>query len=81
MNCMRIKKNNIDREHICCAMSGMQSHAKKEWLRQRFSEGLSFTEAKREASALSSIFRLKAHGYPLKQTVTSISTACGLRVL
>ena len=64
MNCMRIKKNNIDREHICCAMSGMQSHAKKEWLRQRFSEGLSFTEAKREASALSSIFRLRTHRCP-----------------
>lgn len=26
----------IAKEHICCAMSGKQSVAKKEWLRQRF---------------------------------------------
>ena len=29
-------------EHICCAMSGKQSLAKKEWLKQRFDEGLVF---------------------------------------
>ena len=42
MNYLRITKENIDREHICCAMSGKQSLAKKEWLRQRFDEGLVF---------------------------------------
>jgi len=42
MNYIRITKDNIDREHICCAMSGKQSIAKKEWLRQRFEEGLVF---------------------------------------
>ena len=36
MNYIRITKENIDKEHICCAMSGKQSVAKKEWLRQRF---------------------------------------------
>ena len=35
-------KRNIDKEHICCAMSGKQSLAKKEWLKQRFEEGLVF---------------------------------------
>ena len=34
MNYIHITKENIDREHICCAMSGKQSLAKKEWLRQ-----------------------------------------------
>ena len=29
MNYIRITKENIDREHICCAMSGKQSIAKK----------------------------------------------------
>lgn len=38
MNYIRITKENIDREHICCAMSGKQSLAKKEWLKQRFDE-------------------------------------------
>ena len=42
MNYIRITKENIDKEHICCAMSGKQSLAKKEWMRQRFDEGLVF---------------------------------------
>ena len=42
MNYIRITKENIDKEHICCAMSGKQSVAKKEWLKQRFEDGLVF---------------------------------------
>ena len=42
MNYIRITKENIDKEHICCAMSGKQSVEKKEWLRQRFDDGLVF---------------------------------------
>ena len=42
MNYIRITKDNIDKEHICCAMSKKQSDAKKEWLKQRFDEGLVF---------------------------------------
>ena len=42
MNYIQITKDNIDREHICCAMSGKQSLAKKEWMKQRFDEGLVF---------------------------------------
>jgi len=42
MDFIRITKENIDKEHICCAMSGKQSLAKKEWLKQRFEEGLVF---------------------------------------
>ena len=42
MKYIHITKENIDREHICCAMSGKQALAKKEWLKQRFDEGLVF---------------------------------------
>lgn len=42
MNYIRITKDNIDKEHICCAMSGKQSVVKKEWMKQRFDEGLVF---------------------------------------
>ena len=42
MKYVRITKENIDNEHICCAMSGKQSLAKKEWLKRRFDEGLVF---------------------------------------
>ena len=42
MKYIRVTKENIDQEHICCAMSGKQSLVKKEWLKQRFDEGLVF---------------------------------------
>ena len=42
MSYIHITEENIDKEHICCAMSGKQSLAKKEWLKQRFEEGLVF---------------------------------------
>ena len=42
MHYIRITKDNIDKEHICCAMSNKQCVAKKEWLKQRFEEGLVF---------------------------------------
>lgn len=42
MGYIRITAENIDEEHICCAMSGKQSIAKKEWLKARFAEGLVF---------------------------------------
>lgn len=42
MNYIRITKDNIDKEHICCAMSNKQSNVKKEWLKQRLEEGLVF---------------------------------------
>lgn len=42
MNYLYITKENIDKEHICCAMSGKQSLTKKEWMKARFDEGLVF---------------------------------------
>ena len=43
MHYIRITKENIDKEHICCAMSGKKQYReKKEWLKQRFEEGLVF---------------------------------------
>ena len=42
MNYIIINKDNIDTEHICCAMSNKKSLKKKEWLKERFDEGLVF---------------------------------------
>ena len=42
MKYIKITKDNIDKEHICCAMSGKQSLVKKEWMKKRFDEGLVF---------------------------------------
>lgn len=77
MDYIRVTRENIDKEHICCAMSGKQSLVKKEWLKQRFEEGLVFTAAQSAASALSSTSRQKTHGCPLMRQAGFISTACG----
>lgn len=48
MNYIRLTEENLDREHICCAISGEkdpQVIAKKEWLRGRINEGLVFLKA------------------------------------
>ena len=42
MGYIRITAENIETEHICCAMSNNQSVRKKEWLKARFREGLVF---------------------------------------
>lgn len=42
MDYIRITRENIDKEHICCAMSNNQSLIKKEWLKARFNDGLVF---------------------------------------
>lgn len=42
MGYLRITGENVDSEHICCAMSNNQSVRKKEWLKARFDEGLVF---------------------------------------
>jgi hypothetical protein len=77
MDYIRVTKENIDKEHICCAMSGKQSLAKKEWLKQRFEDGLVFTAVQSAASALSSTSRQKTHGCPLMRQAGFISTVCG----
>ena len=78
MDYIRVTRENIDKEHICCAMSGKQSLAKKEWLKQRFERrGLFFTAVQSAANALSSTSRQKTHGCPLMRQAGFISTACG----
>ena len=42
MQYIRITSENIDSEHICCAMSGKQSVAKKAWLKERVRGGAGF---------------------------------------
>ena len=52
MEYIRITKENIDKEHICCAMSDKQSLAKKEWLKQRFDRGPCFLPQRRARQVL-----------------------------
>ena len=42
MEFVKVTKENIGAEHICCALSGAEMEAKKEWMKERFDEGLVF---------------------------------------
>lgn len=48
MEYIRVTKENLEREHICCAISGnndVQVASKKAWLAERFDEGLVFLKS------------------------------------
>ncbi len=48
MEYIRVTKDNIEEEHICCAISNnrdVQVASKKAWLRERFEEGLVFLKS------------------------------------
>lgn len=48
MEYIRVTKENLEKEHICCAISNnkdVQVLSKKEWLRERFDEGLVFLKS------------------------------------
>ena len=48
MEYIRVTGENIDREHICCAISNnkdIQVSSKKDWLRERFEDGLVFLKS------------------------------------
>ncbi len=48
MEYIRVTKENIDSEHICCAIAGnkdLQVVSKKAWMKERLEEGLVFLKA------------------------------------
>ena len=48
MDYIRVTKENIDKEHICCAIANnndIQVSSKKAWLYDRFDEGLVFLKS------------------------------------
>ena len=49
MEYIRVTNENIEKEHICCAISNnndIQVSSKKDWLNERFDEGLVFLKSK-----------------------------------
>ncbi len=49
MEYIRVTKENLDQEHICCAISNnndVQVSSKKAWLAERFDEGLVFLKSR-----------------------------------
>lgn len=55
MELVRVTKENLEKEHICCAISNnrdIQVMSKKAWLFDRFDEGLVFLKGKRSRQVL-----------------------------
>ena len=52
MEYIRVTKENLEKEHICCAISNnkdIQVSSKKAWLADRFDEGLVFLKRDRKS--------------------------------
>ncbi len=45
MELIKITEENLELEHICCALSGSEAQPKKDWLKERLGEGLVFLKA------------------------------------
>lgn len=56
MEYIRITMDNIDAEHVCCAMSGKQALAKKEWLKRRFDRRIDLLPQRRTRKMLHRIY-------------------------
>lgn len=56
MNIIRVDAGNIDKEHICCAISDKKGDtcvsSKKEWMKEQFKEGLVLKSLTREEKSL-----------------------------
>ena len=80
MEYIRVTKENLEKEHICCAISNnkdSQVSSKKAWLADRFEDGLVFLKSVERGKCLLSTSLQKMHGIRSMQTDICISIACG----
>ena len=78
MEYIRVTKDNLEKEHICCAISNnkdVQVSSKKAWLADRFDEGLVFLKS--VGSVLSNTFQQRMPGSQSWPMDICILTACG----
>jgi len=79
MDYIRITDDNIEKEHICCAMSGKQGVIKKEWLKQRFKEGLVFCRSTERGKCFIEYIPAENAWVPIIINSNSFSCICFLR--
>ena len=80
MEYIRVTKENLEKEHICCAITNnkdVQVSSKKRGLQIGLMKGLFFLKARSEASVLLNIYLRKMHGYQLRQMDICILIVCG----
>ena len=83
MEYIKVTSENIEKEHICCAISNnndIQVSSKKAWLSERFGDGLVFSKARKEENVLLNISLLKKHGIRYQPMDICILIVYGLRV-
>ena len=84
MEYIRVTKENLEEEHICCAISNnkdVQVSSKKAWLSDRFEEGLVFLKCEERGNALLNIYRQRMHGFRLRQMDICTLTVSGCQGL
>ena len=73
MEYIRVTEENIEKEHICCAISSnrdVQVVSKKAWLTERFRDGLVFLKSAERGKC-----------FPFGRKGICTSTACGWQAL
>lgn len=70
MELVKLTHENMEKEHICCAISNnkdIQVMSKKNWLKDRLDEGLVFLKGNVRGNASLSIFLRNTHGRPSRR--------------
>ena len=66
MDYLHITRENIEKEHICCAMSNHQSDRKKEWMKERFEDGLVFYRSRERGKCFIEYMPAEKAWHPLE---------------
>lgn len=80
MEYIRVTKENLEKEHICCAISNnkdIQVSSKKAWLADRFDEGLVFLKSVERGKCFIEYIPRSVHGIQSKHLVICILIVCG----
>lgn len=80
MEVITLTKDNLDKEHICCAISSnkdCQVVSKKQWLSKRFDDGLVFKKCDVRGKCFIEYIPAEKRGHRLKLTGTCILTVFG----
>lgn len=83
MNIIDVTKENLQQEHICCAISNnkdCQVASKKQWLSERFEDGLVFKKGDVRGKCFIEYLPAEKAWAPSTRTDIRISTVCGWQV-
>lgn len=72
MDYIQVTRDNIEKEHICCAISNnsdIQVSSKKSWLSERFDDGLVFIKSVQRGKCFIEYIPAKALGFQFLQTI------------